>query len=71
MNPKVTVRRLGFAMFALIVLAGLIVFGSASARKLFGPAPSGVAELSSISQLQTDFNQGDGSTRLVMIFSPT
>jgi hypothetical protein len=63
----------------LPLLAGVVVIGGVAAfafgptveRKLLGKAPAGVTRLTSIEQLRVDFNRDAGSTRLVMIFSPT
>jgi hypothetical protein len=71
MNPKATLRSVALIMLVLVVVAGLFVFGPTVGRKLLGPAPAGVKQLNNIDQLQADFNRDDGSTRLVMIFSPT
>jgi hypothetical protein len=56
-----------------VVIAGVLAFafGPTVDRKVFGQAPPGVTQLSSIDQLRADFNRDAGSTRLVMIFSPT
>ena len=56
-----------------VVIVGVLAFafGPTVERKVFGKTPPGVTQLSSIDQLRTDFNRDAGSTRLVMIFSPT
>ena len=56
-----------------LALLGVLAFafGPTVERKVFGKTPPGVTQLSSIDQLRTDFNRDAGSTRLVMIFSPT
>ena len=56
-----------------IVIIGVLAFafGPTVERKVFGKTPPGVIQLSSIDQLRNDFNRDAGSTRLVMIFSPT
>ena len=69
----------GWVRSGLPLLAGAVVilgvlafaFGPTVERKVFGKTPPGVTQLSSIEQLRTDFNRDAGSTRLVMIFSPT
>ncbi len=55
------------------MIAGVaaFAFGPTLERKLFGRIPPGVTQLSDVSQLQAAFNRDDGSTRLLMIFSPT
>ncbi len=57
----------------MAVIAGVaaFAFGPTLERKLFGRIPPGVTQLSDVSQLQAAFNRDDGSTRLLMIFSPT
>ena len=61
------------ALAAGVVLASVVTFaaGPTVDRKLFGGTPPGVTQLSDIGQLQAAFNRASGSTRLVMIFSPT
>jgi hypothetical protein len=59
------------AAVAVIAAIAVFAFGPSVQRKLFGKAPTGVIQLSSIDQLRTDFNRDAGSTRLVVIFSPT
>jgi hypothetical protein len=57
----------------VVAIAGVaaFAFGPAVARKVMGKIPPGVTQLSTIGQLQDAFNRGAGSTRVVMIFSPT
>jgi hypothetical protein len=54
-------------------IVGIVAFavGPTVERKVLGKTPPGVTQLASIDQLRADFNRDAGSTRLVMIFSPT
>jgi len=64
--------RLPILLGAVVILAAIaFAFGPTVERKVLGKTPPGVTQLSSIDQLRTDFNRDAGSTRLVMIFSPT
>ena len=64
--------RLPILLGAVVILAAIaFAFGPTVERKVFGKTPPGVTQLSSIDELRTDFNRDAGSTRLVMIFSPT
>lgn len=71
MKDRVRSRLPAFA--AVVVLAGVVAFaaGPTVEHKLVGRIPAGVTQLSDIGQLQAAFNRASGSTRLVMIFSPT
>ena len=56
---------------AAVVLVAVFSFGPTITHKLGGKTPADVAELRDIEQLRADFNKDAGSTRLVLIFSPT
>ncbi len=71
MPRSMTSRIATLGVLAAIVLAASFAFGPMVQRKLLGKTPPGVAELRSMEQLRADFNQDAGSSRLILIFSPT
>ena len=71
MKSKISRRPVVGLVLLVGLAAGLFAFGPKAAHKFFGRTPPGVKQLSSIEQLQADFNRDQGSTRIVMIFSPT
>jgi hypothetical protein len=60
-------------LLGAVVLVGVVAFafGPKVERKVLGKAAPGVNQLTRIDQLQAAFNADSGSTRVVMIFSPT
>lgn len=60
------------AVLAIALLAVMVfAFAPTVEQKILGRAPAGVTTLHDMDQLAATFNQDAGSTRLIVIFSPT
>ena len=66
----------GFLMLTLVILAGAASVGRGLPGELLDRfsergAPTTLTDLSGVNQLQSAFNQADGTPRLILLFSPT
>jgi hypothetical protein len=59
------------AAVVVIAVVAIFAFRPFIDRKVLGNTPPGVTQLSDVAPLKAAFNRDAGSTRLILIFSPT
>ncbi len=75
-SRRVRWKTAGFLLLSLVIVAAAASVGRGLPGELIDRfsergAPATLTDLKAVSQLQSAFNQADGTPRLIMLFSPT
>ena len=73
---RVKLKTVGLLLVSLLILAGAAAVGRGLPGEVIDRfsergAPTTLTDLRGVNQLQSAFNQADGTARLILLFSPT
>jgi len=73
---RALLKTAGLFLVSLVIVAAAASVGRGLPGELIDRfrepgAPATLTELSSVNQLQSEFNRADGTPRLILLFSPT